>query len=108
MQQTPTANILGSNAPPYLPQNENQQMGMGGEGFDFNQYSWQPGTGGPSPPSQNNDFAAEGEMNYEEFMGQPMEGQEGDFLPMVFQWDLADIWGGQNGLGGMGGGGMGF
>ena len=99
-----------SNAPPYLPQPQGQcqQMGMGGEGFDFNQYSWQPGTGGPPPPSQNNGFAAEGEMNYEEFMGQPMEGQEGDFLPMVFQWDLADIWGGENGLGGMGGGGMGF
>lgn len=110
MQQTPTANIVSSNAPPYVPQSHNsallQQQSMG-ENFDFNQYDWQPGTGGPPPPSQNNGFAAEGEMNYEEFMGQPMEGQEGDFLPMVFQWDLADIWGGQNGLGGMGGGGMG-
>ena len=106
-QQTPTA-ILGSNAPPYInpmsPSNPQQQSME--NPFDFNQFNWQPGTGGVPG---NTGFAAEGEINFNDFTGQGIGGQngeEGDFLPMVFQWDLADIWGGQNG--GMGSGSMGF
>lgn len=106
-QQAPTA-ILGSNVPPYInpmsPSNPQQQSVE--NPFDFNQFNWQPGTGGVPG---NTGFAAEGEINFNDFTGQGIGGQngeEGDFLPMVFQWDLADIWGGQNG--GMGSGGMGF
>lgn len=103
--QTPGA-ILGSNVPPYLSTTSPDHSQQEGMAFDFNQYNWQPETGGiPS----NTGFAAEGEINFNDFTGQGLGGQngeEGDFLPMVFQWDLADIWGGQNG--GMGSGGMGF
>ena len=113
-QQTPTGNpVLSSNAPPYInptSPNPHLQAAQGGETFDFNQFNWQPGSGG-APGNVGNGFAGEGEMNFGDFSGQGMvgpTGEEGDFLPMVFQWDLADIWGGQNGLGGMGGDGMGF
>ncbi len=106
--------VLPSNAPPFVPpgsvpipqpsqaqplgggQGMEQQQGM--QPFDFNTYQWQD--------QDASQFGGQEGAMYGEMPAQNVGGEEGDFLPMVFQWDLADIWGGQNGLGmgGMGGG----
>lgn len=102
-QQLP---ILHSNAPiqSSIPQQQQQQQQqqqpnqMPIDTFDFSGYNWNENlnaNGADGPPYAFND----------------LEMTDGD-LPMVFQWDLTDIWGGagaaQGGAGGFGGGGMGM
>lgn len=57
-------------------------------GFDFNSYAWQGGDGG---------FGAEfgGQDGFGGGMDVGMAGMVGLEMPMVFQWDLADIWQGR-------------
>lgn len=70
--------------------------------FDFNSYQWQgseAGFPGLSPAGQEYGGQVQGGGGADELAGfGDLNGRmaEGNFMPMVFQWDLADIWQGRD------------
>ncbi|KFY87521.1 hypothetical protein V500_06903, partial [Pseudogymnoascus sp. VKM F-4518 (FW-2643)] len=113
---TPGAGII---PPAYDPDFSSTIPSVDLSGFDFNNYGWQDTGAFPSAPVVDaagvEAAGGAGGVEIETFATGGIDGgggigygtgatgmfaDEGGFAPMVFQWDLADIW--QGGGGGFG------